>query len=132
MQTTHWTANSANLIIARNCIKFIEQEFKIKLRLSDPDFFKNIGYYAKQTTSNRTLMLASKLAHAAGLKEPWQHPSDPIISARQTIVRPAQKSAAPPPENIENHIKYRGKHYSRFNDQGQEFKGLYRGQPRYA
>ena len=34
--------------------------------------------------------------------------------------------------NPDEKVIYKGKHYSKYNADGKEFKGLYRGQARYA
>ncbi len=135
MQNENWALSSSNLIVARNCIKLIESEFGEKLRLSDESFLIKLGRYAKKTQSSRTLMMCSKLATATG-EENLTNLTQSALKGKSkqpntATAQPTSKRTLASPKT-ENQIEYRGKHYAKFDNAGKEFKGLYRGQARYA
>lgn len=134
MQDRSWAMDSSTLIIARGCIKNIEREFGTKLRLSDPEFLNNIGHYAKKTHSSKTVMMCSKLARETGMSGEWNIEDEtPDVEDVKAEVK-SNVTPIKPQVDIDpsERVEYRGKQYSRFNDSGKEFKGLYRGQARYA
>jgi|GEM_PF-4537066 len=134
MQNENWAQSSSNLIVAKNCIKLIEGEFGEKLRLSDASFLIKLGRYAKKSRSSRTLMMCSKLAIITG-EESLRGLADSALKGKQqeTTLTPKASTKAPlKVKTLNAQIIYRGKQYAKYNAAGLEFKGLYRGQARYA
>lgn len=135
MSDRSWALNSSFLIVARNCIKLIEGEFGVKLMLADEAFLQKIGHYAQQTRSARTLMSCTKLASFDGVEISGLEGIEikaKVEQAKSTDNVTTLKPKQAPAINMTDRIQYNGREYSRFNESGQEFRGLYRGAARYA
>lgn len=129
MKDKSWLLNPAAIAAAKNCIHAIESELAIKLKLSHPQFEEMIKEYCELTDSSQIIDSYQELKRfSQGL--------DSIASSDQKIVSLKKtrfvESVAEEPQNQEERVAFKGKSYLRFDDQGLEFKGLYRGQARYS
>ena len=118
MTDKSWMLNAKAIAAARKCISIVEAELGIKLKLAHPDFLELLIEYADLNQSQeleKALALLTQYAPAQ-----LRHSINVNSDADQ-----------PRGEALEAMVIYHGKHYPRYRD-GQEFQGLYRGQPRYA
>ena len=130
MSDKSWMLNAQAISAAKRCINAVQQELDIRLTLSHPEFVTLLIEYADLTGSkeiNAALIelgqfmppdVQSQLSPLATKFKPGS-PSL-IVNTRPTAT--AQKNEM---------ITVKGKSYPRYKD-GEEFKGLYRGQPRYG
>ena len=153
MSDKNWMLNPTAIAHARVCIAVIQEELGVKLKLSHPQFLEMIKDYIEMTDSDELAtaynalvsMAGSQLQAVATEAQKVVNLNPPTQPAAQATSQPAFKpaantissqSAAKTAETNSNTpsqemIEYKGKLYPRFSDEG-EFKGLYRGQPRYA
>ena len=141
MSDKNWMLNPTAISHARVCIAVIQEELGVKLKLSHPQFLEMIKEYIELTDSVELASAYNVLASMAGsqldavatapqkvvnLNPPNAKPVDtPVVAATQVAPAPVNTNSQ------QEMIEYKGKLYPRFSDEG-EFKGLYRGQPRYA
>ena len=137
--------NAKAITAAKKCISVVESELGIKLKLSHPDFLELLVEYAELNDSQElqsALAVLAQFAPAnvqAGLTGTDSATKIVNLEPRSLFMRQdksqAQKSApvqaATPSLEGEATVLFKGKMYPRYRD-GMEFKGLYRGQPRYA
>lgn len=132
MPNKDWLLNAAALKAAKSCIKEVEAELGVRLRLTHPEFLQMLNDYAELCDSaslNKKVMLLNRFAspeerQGSGAVVP--------MNARGGAEQPRQASNQTPAAAVqdEERITYMGKSYPRFKD-GKEFKGLYRGKPQY-
>ena len=143
MQDKSWLLKPAAISVAKNCIHVVQNELGVRLPLTHPEFLKMLNEYAELSGSEVLAREVSALnAHAAaGAAVVEQRsavvklrPGSPVATARpverqepQKIVQPPI-SAAPPAVEM---IHFNGRDYPKWQD-GKQFAGLYRGQPRYV
>ncbi len=113
-----WLLSPKAIAAARKCISIIESEEGIKLKLAQPDFLEQL---TKQAQDQRSSELEKALALLAQY-------APATIQVNMTTARPRNITSETTNEAF---VLYHGKHYPRYQDGG-EFQGLYRGQPRYA
>ncbi|CAA0122257.1 Uncharacterised protein [BD1-7 clade bacterium] len=127
MTDKSWLLNHAAIKAAKTCILLTQSELGVKLTLSHPEFFELLTSYVELTDNEALRQAFDELAKYAdsGAKSATEPaPQAPVIA----------KAPEPQIANDDSDsetIIYKGKAYQRWND-GLEFKGLYRGQPRYA
>ena len=141
MSDKNWMLNPTAISHARACIAIIQAELGVKLKLSHPQFLEMIKEYIELTDSVELASAYNILASMAGsqldtvatapkkvvnLNPPSTNTDEAKIAAFSATVEPQLS-----PNAQQEMVNYNGKLYPRFNDDG-EFKGLYRGQPRYA
>ena len=138
-----WLLNPKAIQAAKACIQQVDQELGVKLKLSHPDFLDLLYDYCELTDSEQLSRAFKLLVGMAGAEVK----SELIKSHAQAKVTPIhthqQKSAPikanqdidfieqPLPVAYDELIQYQGRNYPRWQD-NKEFKGLYRGQPRYV
>lgn len=135
MTDKNWMLNPTAISQARSCISIIQDELGVKLKLSHPQFLELIYDYIELTDSQELADAYNVLASFAGSNLP----AAKILKPKAAVTEIASKmpSAAakkfPVTSDVDQQdmIEYRGKYYPRFSAGG-EFKGLYRGQARYA
>jgi len=115
--------NTSALSCAKNCIKIIKMDFGIKLSLSDGELLPKIGKICENMDSQELRDGYQRLLGFAG-KTP-HHSAAEILHSLGEQLHDVSHSFI---EKIEHH----GKEYPKFDDQGREFKGVYRGSVRYA
>ncbi len=131
----NWLLNPNAIKAAKSCIQLVESELGVKLKLSHPNFLDLLYDYCELTESEDLTRAFKLLVSMAGtevkkelVKSHTQNKVTPIKKFDETasIAMPIEES------NSSNEtIEYNGRNYQRWKD-GLEFKGLYRGQPRYA
>lgn len=121
--------NNAALVTARKCIQIISKEAGIKLTLADKELLKKIGAVSKNIDSIALETHYKELLNYAGVK---------IVDANEALHQIGEKlhdvteSLHDATHNLIGKIEYHGKEYPRYDEQGREFKGVYRGAVRYA
>ena len=116
---------------ARSCIAIVQAELGIKLKLSHPQFLELIVDYIELTDSHELANEYSALSSFANIPVPQKA----VISNQKVtaIETPLTQAKTTPSTSLseEEMVEFRGKKYPKFTEDG-EFKGLYRGQARYA
>ena len=131
MMDKNWLLNPTAISQARCCIKIIQDELGVKLKLSHPQFLELIVEYIDLTDSQQLADAYNELAGFAGPDLLDRK----VVKLRADVATHAPsapvEAAAISQEQQKETIEYQGRQYPRFSDCG-EFKGLYRGQARYA
>jgi hypothetical protein len=143
MQDKSWLLKPAAITAAKNCIHAVQNELGVRLPLTHPEFLKMLNEYAELSGSEALAREVSALnAHAAaGAAVVEQRsavvnlrPGAPVATARPVERQEPQKIVQPPisvaPPGVEM-IHFNGRDYPKWQD-GKQFAGLYRGQPRYV
>lgn len=132
MTDRNWLLNPTAVHAAKACIAIIQDELGIKLKLSHPQFLEMIQEYVELTESDKLQEAYIPLATMAGIDTKKAQ----ILKAQNKVVDipvvHKQAVSAPVVEEQYETVTYNGKLYRRYSEDGLEFKGLYRGQPRYA
>ena len=159
MGNKDWLLNAAAIKVARQCIKLVDEELGIRLTLSHPDFLELLEQYSQLSDSSRLMGAVNELMsyssrasavsdkkkvvainersgfrsiESSGVLNPGSSSSNaanPSYS-QQGSDSSSQPKGRPPQQDNEM-VSYNGKNYRRWSE-GKEFKGLYRGRPRYA
>ena len=128
----NWLLNPTAIHAAKDCIHIIQTELDIRLKLSHPQFLEMIQQYIELTESENLQNAYLPLAELAGIH---RHKARILDNSHKKVVDmpSSHKPVTPRNENppTDETVSYHGKLYQRYQD-GLEFKGLYRGQPRYA
>ena len=122
MSANEWLLNRDAIAAARRCIESVQQELGIRLGLSHPEFIELLKQYVELTGSVDMRARYNELMEFAA--------GETLAPTAQATSTTATQSAPDASGNDET-VEYRGKHYKRFRDDGAEFQGLYRGQPRF-
>lgn len=132
MNNKEWLLNAAAIKAARMCIKSVQNELGVRLTLSHPDFFNLMTEYTELTDClelKRNFEILQQYVDDSGA-EPTETvvvPFSTKVAAQDIGVTNIRQQTALAVEKIVFH----GREYNRWKE-GREFKGLYRGQPRYA
>ena len=160
MNDKNWMLNPSAIRAARKCINITQIELGVSLKLSHPQFIEMLVEYADLTESNELqeslveLMTFYNQYHPEEAKKYQERKrtassiSIPVEESLKQYIREAgepvamdeipvlQAVGAETPTSIDGRSNemtvYNGKTYPMYNDAGKKFKGLYRGQPRYA
>ena len=129
MSNREWLLKPEPIQLAKVCVRIVKEELQIKLPLSHSDFLQMLNDYAEMldnvTLQNSVLQLntmAGANFNTEVSAKIVKHPSSPTQMNNTTNI--ADK------RNIDETVNYHGKTYPRWSE-GQEFAGLYRGQPHY-
>lgn len=135
MADKDWLLNPHAIKAAKACILIVQGELDVKLKLSHPNFIEMLKDYVELTDSEELEDAYHRLIDFAGASA---HHFKAYREPKKTVVSNKDSSTKHPTtgENIQfingvEHISLKGKFYKRF-DNGKEFQGLYRGQPRYS
>lgn len=144
MSDKDWLLNAAAIRAARDCIKVVEQELGVRLKLSHPDFLTLLKEYSELTDSQVLANAVSELSNYSGqVKEVVKKSvvvsisslggagSQRAIDYSDVDVNSQSDHVVQQNAKIQESVTYHGKEYNRWQD-GKEFKGLYRGCPRYG
>lgn len=155
-----WMLNPNAISAARKCIQITQIELGVSLKLSHPQFIDMLGEYADLTDSKELKDSVVELMTYYNQRNPAQSgktlekkpsPADIKLSGESSIKKYIRE-AGEPGYTAQNQtyqaaagdgIHYAssrqgeitmcgGKEYPTYNQDGKKFKGLYRGQPRYA
>ena len=129
MKDKSWLLNPAAIAAAKSCIQAIESELSIKLKLSHPQFEEMIQEYCELTDSATLISAYQELkVFSKGVVSMTESQQKVVTLKKSSTANSAYQKI----EAEDDSIVFKGKTYSRFDEQGLEFKGLYRGQARYA
>ena len=124
MADKSWLLNPQAIQAARQCIRAVEQELGVKLKLSHPDFLSLLQDYCDLTESQ-------------ALHQAWQqlqlHREIQTVAqaANNVLPLPQPTQATTSATHSGEIVSVNGHHYPKYNEQGQMFTGVYRGQPSY-
>lgn len=128
MADKSWMLNPKAIRHARECINIVKSLNGEVLKLSQPDFLIKLHTYVDNFKSNELRMAYSHLLSMAGVGNVLQ--SLEKIPAKEVVAAlPNNEIVALETDN--ERVEYNGVEYSRYRN-GREFKGLYRGIPRYG
>jgi hypothetical protein len=122
-----WLLKPEPIQLAKVCVRIVKEELEIKLPLSHSDFLQMLNDYAEMldnvTLQNSVLQLntmAGANFNAEVSAKIVKHPSSPTQINNTTNITDKV--------NLDDTVNYQN--YPRWSE-GQEFAGLYRGQPHY-
>lgn len=128
MNSKEWLLNPHAIAVARKCIIAVELELGIRLKLSHPNFLEMLQEYGALTDSDKIntplLELYSLAVGKTASTSNKVHVLKGVSLDDDTFTLDG--------EPTQEMVTFRGKEYPKFNDAGDEFQGLYRGQARYA
>ena len=131
----NWMLNAAAIAQARRCIKVVQEELGVKLKLSHPQFLELIVEYVELTDSRELADAYNDLASFAGPegynRKVVKLKVDEVVERSSVQGRVDHSAVEMSSQQQDEIIEYNGKPYPRFMSGG-EFKGLYRGQARYG
>ena len=128
MADKSWMLNPKAIRHARECINIIKLLNGEVLKLSQPDFLMKLHTYVDDLTSDELRMAYSHLLSMAGVGNVLQ--SLEKMPAKELVAALPDKDVVSLVTDSEC-VEYNGVEYSRYRN-GREFKGLYRGIPRYG
>ena len=128
MADKSWMLNPKAIRHARECINIIKSLNGEVLKLSQPDFLMKLHTYVDHLKSDELRMAYSHLLSMAGVGNVLQ--SLEKMPAKEVMAALPDKEVVSLVTDFEC-IEYNGVEYSRYRN-GREFKGLYRGIPRYG
>ncbi len=128
MADKSWMLNPKAIRHANECIRIIKEKKGVRLKLSQPDFLQQLHQYVEIIGSRKLGDSYAGLLSMAGvgnvLRNLEAEPAQAVVA--QPMAVGAETVAQFPDETV--HVG--GKDYPRYRN-GREFKGLYRGIPRY-
>ncbi len=131
MTDKSWLLNVEAIAAARKCIVIIQEELGVRLKLSHPQFLELIKDYTILNESKnleRAYLELAAYARGSGNSKYLLKKPDNIVD----INKPDYSTRKEKTKTSSETVEYQGKKFPRFNDDGKQFQGLYRGQPRYA
>ncbi|NRA41511.1 MAG: hypothetical protein HRU21_04290 [Pseudomonadales bacterium] len=128
MSNKSWLLDPTAIKAAKNCILLVQEELGVKLVLSHPEFLEMLKEYVELTDSEALEVAYHDLISFAGLNASHLEPN---AKKKSSIVNSDVAEGKASRADDEEYVVYRGKAYKRYQN-GLEFKGLYRGQARYA
>jgi len=142
-----WLLNAAAIKAARSCIICVQQELGIRLTLAHPDFLNLLSEYCELTDSSTLHESYATLIKFVGLerlntrrtesqkpmvKKQARSISNKVVLKSGNVSSLNNEEVKTQKKLVDEFVTYKGKKYKRWNDEGKEFKGLYRGAPRYS
>lgn len=150
MSNKQWLLNHKAIRQAKDCIRIIEEELGVRLKLSHPQFLNMIKEYAEMTEATELQNAYIKLASLAGVETghaqrvveqkvandkvvtmPYFVEERQFVNTATEVETESEESSFSEALERDEYVNYKGKAYKRFNDDGKEFKGLYRGRAHY-
>ena len=141
-----WMLNPQAIRYAKECVRLVQEELGIRLKLSHPDFVQMLHEYAELTGSRELGDAYAQLIALAGVGNVVRGlaPIEKEETKTTKVVNLMTKKVVGASEPVYERQEYEagslskdemvscgGKLYAKYRD-GLEFKGLYRGQPSYA
>ena len=132
MTDKSWLLNPSAINAAKQCIVAVEQELGVKLKLSHPQFIEMIQDYADLTESDAIQQAFNELLTYAD-SETQKATKAKVVPLKQKVseVKTTETVASDTTSDPEI-VQFKGKEYPKFDNEGRQFRGLYRGQARYA
>ena len=128
MTDKSWMLNPKAIRCAKECIRIIQEERGLRLKLSQPDFLQIIHEILDQTHSRALGDCYARLISMAGVGFVMQN----LRSKEEAM--PMKKAVGAEEITMQNPhamVEHYGKSYPKYRA-GLEFKGVYRGQPMYS
>lgn len=133
MNDRSWILNPSAIMAAKKCINIVHEELEVKLKLSHPNFMELLAEYCELTDSAElTKAYFALAAFANGDSESGTVVPLPVAKSAASAIKENQDLPQINEKPVSESVSYKGKTYSRYDEQGAEFKGLYRGSARYA
>ena len=159
MSDRSWMLNLSAINAARNCISIVQRELGVKLKLSHPQFIEMLNEYTELTDNKelkKSLSILLQFSDEVPVAVEKKKVSNMTGGGFFGRAKEASSNVSPAPapaqglqvvseENMSQFevdeeeaavapatVECQGKLYPKYNSEGKEFKGLYRGQPRYS
>lgn len=132
MTDKSWMLNPKAIRSAKECIRIIQEERGLRLKLSQPDFLQIIHEILDQTQSKALGDSYAKLISMAGVGFVMKNLT-PRDGANEEMM-PMKKAAGAEDVMMQSPhatVEHYGKTYPKYRA-GLEFKGVYHGQPMYS
>ena len=131
MADKSWMLNPKAIRKAKECIQIIRDLEGVKLKLSHPDFVQLLHQYVESTRSPELGEAYANLISMAGVGHVVQslRPKDEAFEEDVPYKQAVGESLSV--QDIGATVEHSGKVYPKYRA-GMEFKGIYRGQPRYS
>lgn len=127
MADKSWMLNPKAIRRANECIQVIKELEGVRLKLSQPDFLQQLHSYVEKLKSRKLGESYSHLISMAGVGNIMRNlESEP---AQAVIAQPMAVGAEMMGGDIEM-VNLDGQAYPKYRN-GREFKGLFRGVPKY-
>jgi|GEM_PF-952426 len=131
MSDMSWMLHPKAIRQAKTCISIIKEITGDKLKLSDSEFLQRVHGYLDDTASSELGEAYARLISMAGVGFGANNLTSRNAHARQTIFKRAAEDSVACLVAPGATVEFSGKIYPRYRS-GLEFKGVYRGQPRYS
>lgn len=126
MADKSWMLNPKAIRHANECIHTIKELEGVRLKLSQPDFLQRLHQYVEQLNSHKLGEAYANLLAMAGVGNVLQSlEAEPAHAVVAQAAGSDVKSIS-----SEETVEIGGQRFPRFRN-GREFRGLYRGVPRY-
>lgn len=143
MTDKSWMLNPKAIRHAKECIQLVHQRSGIKLRLSQEDFLHNLHLHVEASECAELGEAYARLISMAGVgfvikslppkrQQQSEHSNVQVfraVGAEDLVMHEDEHESAA--HHSAEMVEYGGRLYPKFRS-GMEFKGLYRGQPRYS
>ncbi len=129
MTDKSWMLNPKAIRCAKECIRIIQEERGLRLKLSQPDFLQIIHEILDQSQSKVLGDAYARLISMAGVGFVMQN-----LHSREEEVITAKKAVGAEDFSMQSPhamVEHYGKSYPKYRA-GLEFKGVYHGQPMYS
>ena len=136
MADKSWLLNPSAIRVAKKCIENVQNELGVRLKLSHPEFMQMLQEYSELTDSPALAEayqeLLSYVDGGASVTQLKKAAGSDVVQPVRSIsnVETVKTQTAGPSADASETVLYNGKSYARWRGD-KEFKGLYRGQPRY-
>lgn len=125
MADKSWMLNPKAIRHANECIRIIKESEGFRLKLSQPNFLQSLHEYVEKLESKQLGESYAQLLSMAGVGNVLRS-----LEAEPAHAVVAQASGAEYSDNSGEMIQLGNQRFPKFRN-GREFKGLYRGMPRY-
>ena len=132
MADKSWMLNPKAIRHANECINLVKKYEGLRLKLSQPDFMQQLHIYVEKLEMAELGEHYSHLLAMAGVGNVLRNLDS--IPAQSVVAMPVAAGDGTAHDNgatNDESVYLNGHSYDRYRD-GLEFKGLYRGSPRYA
>lgn len=136
MADKSWMLNPKAIRHANECIHLIKECEGVRLKLSQPNFMQELHAYVEKIRSTKLGEHYSNLLAMAGVGNVMRNLEQMPAKAVSALPITSDSAAAPKKHRVrratnDEWVEYHGQNYERYRGD-LEFKGLYRGSPRYA
>lgn len=127
MADKSWMLNPKAIRHANECINIVKEREGVRLKLSQPDFLERLHHYVEKLNTRPLGDAYARLLAMAGVGNVLRNlEAEP---AQAVVAQPIAVGDVPTAGSDEM-VSMGGQNFPRFRN-GREFRGLYRGVPRY-